>query len=291
MKDYKYFKDHNGKLCRIHIERDDSPWCPRYDMDGNLGHMMVWWNRYQLGDYKENDYNSPEDFLNELVRENVSEKAIINFVKGNKTSNGLELKYNRKEQVWELWGHYKYWWTGNQVHHGIIANNNPLDYLIDDIISSMSFEDKWKLLERNGIYYLPLYIYEHSGITISTGGFSCPWDSGQAGWIYTTKKEILESGGGLLSPKGKVTKVTERNWKQAAQKWLEGEVEMYDQYLQGDVYGYIVDELLDEEDDEWDENTESCWGFYSSKWGDDLIEEIALDGLGIKKLFDKLQEV
>ena len=36
---------------------------------------------------------------------------------------------------------------------------------------------------------LPLYLYDHSGITMNTTGFSCPWDSGQVGWIYAFKED------------------------------------------------------------------------------------------------------
>lgn len=305
-KNYKYFKDCNGKICRIHLEYDTEPWNPREDMDGNIGHMMCWWNRYSLGDSKENTYKDPEDFVNDLVRHHVSEKTIINFVKAKKTSNGLELRYNRKDALWELCGYY--WWfplgSSKDAKFGVIESNNPIDYLIDDIIEAMSFEDKWKLLERNGIAYLPLYVYEHSGITIRTGGFSCPWDSGQAGWIYTTKEEILKCGGMIKSDKRNYIKVTERNWRKAAQIWMEGEVELYDQYLQGECYGYIIDELdmddqaslesemnvIDEDDVTWNENTESCWGFFSDKWGDDLVEEIAKEVTSCK-LYDCLKDV
>ena len=307
MKNYKYFKDHNGKICRIHLEYDTEPWNPRYDMDGNVGHMMCWWDRSRLGDYKENKYSDPESFVNDLVRSHVSEKTIINYVKAKKTSNGLELRYNRKDELWELWGYY--WWfplgSSKDAKFGVIESNNPIDYLIDDIIEAMSFEDKWKLLERNGIAYLPLYVYEHSGITMNTGGFSCSWDSGQAGWIYTTKEEILKCGGCIKSEKGNWIKITERNWRKAAQIWMEGEVELYDQYLQGECYGYIIDELdmddqaslesemnvIDEDDVTWNEYVDSCWGFFSDKWGDDLIEEIAREAASFDKLYDSLNEV
>ena len=304
-KEYRYFRNsYNGKICRIHLERDIEPLNPREDYDGNIGHMMVWWNRYSLGDIKENTYESPEDFVNNLVRYNVDEKSIINYIKSNKTTNGLELKYNRKDQLWELWGYWKHWWTGNEIHHGVIERNNPVDYLIDDRIESRSVEEKWKWRERNGIIYLPLYIYEHGGITMSTGGFSCPWDSGQAGWIYTTKEDVLGTGGKIKSDKGNYIKITNRNWKDAARIWMKEEVKLYDQYLQGDCYGYIIDELdmddqasleskmnmLDEDDINWNE-TDSCWGFFSDKWGDDLIEEIAREAASFDKLCERLEEL
>ena len=34
---------------------------------------------------------------------------------------------------------------------------------------------------------LPIYMYDHSGITVSTSPFSCPWDSGRLGLIFMSK--------------------------------------------------------------------------------------------------------
>jgi len=39
---------------------------------------------------------------------------------------------------------------------------------------------------------LPLYLYDHSGITISTTPFSCPWDSGRVGFAVVSKEKIRE---------------------------------------------------------------------------------------------------
>lgn len=97
-KEYRYYKD-NGKLMRLHIEQDDEPLDPRYDWDGQIGKMMCWHRDYRLGDYKDNDYNDNEDFLNNLIRENVEDKSIINYIKARKASNGLELRYDRHEQI------------------------------------------------------------------------------------------------------------------------------------------------------------------------------------------------
>ena len=110
---------------------------------------------------------------------------------------------------------------------------------------------------------------------MNTGGFSDRWDSGQVGYIYTDKKTVVETNGYIRNDKGKHIKVTDKNWKKAAYLWMEGEVEIYDQYLQGEVYG-IVTEEYNPEDDSWEE-VDSCWGFFSDKWGDELIESIASD--------------
>jgi hypothetical protein len=93
---------------------------------------------------------------------------------------------------------------------------------------------------------LPIYMYDHSGITISTKPFSCPWDSGQIGFIYISKyKAKKEYNTTRISNKLK-DKLTE---------YLNYEVKEYDSYLTGEVYGIT---LL-----EGDEVIESVTGFYS----------------------------
>ena len=100
---------------------------------------------------------------------------------------------------------------------------------------------------------LPLYLYDHSGITISTSPFSCGWDSGQIGFIFVSKEKLKKE----LNVK-RITK----DIIQRAEKCLLGEVNTYDQYLTGDVYGYkVIDEQGNEED--------SCWGYY----GEDSIKD------------------
>jgi len=96
---------------------------------------------------------------------------------------------------------------------------------------------------------LPLYLYDHSGITMSTSPFSCPWDSGQVGFIYADKEMILKMFGKERMGKG---------MKQTALDSLQKEVEIYDQYLTGDVYFYTIK-------DEAGEVIESCGGFFGEE--------------------------
>jgi len=99
---------------------------------------------------------------------------------------------------------------------------------------------------KKAVVVLPVFLYEHSGITISTKPFSCPWDSGQVGWIVVSKEKVRE---------GYMVKNITKKTLALANKCLEGEIETLDQYLQGDVYGYSIE-------DEEEEVLESCWGFY-----------------------------
>ena len=151
--------------------------------------------------------------------------------------------------------------------------------MIGDMIEALPQKDKWYLLEKHAnIIYLPLYLYDHGGITMSTGSFSDKWDSGQVGYIYTDRETVLNTCGNA----------NKKNWKKVAYKDMESEVEVYDQYLTGEVYGAIT-EIYNSETGEWEED-EDRWGYFSNKWGDNLIREIASD-FGINKIFDDIDEV
>ena len=99
---------------------------------------------------------------------------------------------------------------------------------------------------------LPLYLYDHSGITMNTTGFSCGWDSGQVGFIYVSKETILKEYGG---------KIVTKKLKERVEGHLKSEVNTYDQYLTGDVYGYRVFKVENGEEEELD----SCWGYYGTE--------------------------
>ena len=103
-----------------------------------------------------------------------------------------------------------------------------------------SIQEAQKEAERIGDICLPLYMYDHSGITISLSPFSCPWDSGQVGFVQVQKKEILSNFG---------KKIFTKKLKEKALKVAKSEVEEMDSYVRGEVYGYVIDE------------EDSCWGF------------------------------
>lgn len=284
-KEYRYYKNSEGKIVRLYIQNDEYPLNPRTDSDGYIGKMMCWHRHYNLGDYEENNFSDPDQFLSNILHENVSEKSIINFVRNGKTSNETKLIYNRSSKMWELWAwYYVTFQSPKEAKFQIYEENEDITWLVDDIIDCLSCKDKWYLLEKHAnIIALPLYLYDHSGITMNCCGFSDRWDSGQVGWIYTDKNTVLGTGANI-----------ERNWKETAYKWMEGEVKEYDMYLQNEVYGIITEEYDGEgdpeDDDSWTDE-ESCWGFYSGKWGDDLIEEIANEYGISEQLFEKFENI
>ncbi len=72
------------------------------------------------------------------------------------------------------------------------------NYNADDYNSWGEIE-KAIIKEENPAVILPLYMYDHSGISISTSPFGCRWDSGQIGFVLVSKKQALEEFGGGTS--------------------------------------------------------------------------------------------
>lgn len=95
---------------------------------------------------------------------------------------------------------------------------------------------------------LPLYLYDHSGITMSTQPFSCPWDSGQVGFIYVTLKKALENWNLDSFETWDYRFEDGESLYERAIACLAAEVEEYNAYLTGGVYSYEVikdGEILD----------------------------------------------
>lgn len=197
MSDIVKSAENNEVILKI-IRDSDSFETPR-DWD-NLGHMICWHNRYNLGD--KHNYSDPRSFLEYIAEDYI------------------------------------------ECH---------------DNIESMDDERLMDVIKENAVV-LPLYLYDHSGITMNTVGFSSRWDSGQVGWIYVTHDEITQEYGVL----------NEDNIRKAKDV-LESEVKTYDQYLTGDIYGYTLERKVDCDSCGRIElkDIDSCWGFY----GLDYLEE------------------
>ena len=288
---YKYFKE-DGKVKRIHVEQDENPWNPRTEQDGNIGTMMCWHRNYALGDSDKNNYENPEEFLQDLLRQKVNKKTILNYVRNGK-ADGIEIKYSRFDCVWELWTtYYMFPLEGEKnAKFQLYSEQSELDYLVDDIIEVLSEEDIWYLLEKHAnIIALPLYLFDHSGITMSITSFDDRWDSGQVGWIYTNKEAVLSHGGKFQNDKGNLIKITDRNWKEGAYQLLNDEVKIYDMYLQGQVYGAVIEEY-DSDSKNFDE-IDSCWGFYEDGYDEEGILLKLAPEMGVtEELYDTIEEV
>jgi hypothetical protein len=106
---------------------------------------------------------------------------------------------------------------------------------------------------KNAAILLPLYLYDHSGITMSVGESGNPfssfdpgnWDSGQVGYIFATRDTLRKEYSNKRITKKRIAHATEV---------LKGEVSTYDDFLTGNVWAYVVE-------DENGDVVESCCGF------------------------------
>lgn len=111
-------------------------------------------------------------------------------------------------------------------------------------------EEQIRAMNDEIFVILPLYLFDHSGITISCSSYwfrqadSVGWDWGQVGFIFVTKKKARE----------RFKRLTEKT-REKIEEILRNEVEIYNQYLTGDVLGFVIYEN--------NEVIESCWGYYN----------------------------
>lgn len=124
--------------------------------------------------------------------------------------------------------------------------NTPLD--------QEAHEEVARKVNTGELIGLPVYVYQHGGCIIRAEGngnpFSCPWDSGQSGYVYVTKAGALSWHGGK-----KVTKDIRAKTLQS----LKSAIDEYSLWCNGECYGYIVEGPDGEELD-------SCWGFIGSEY-------------------------
>ena len=142
------------------------------------------------------------------------------------------------------------------IHELIYNYESKIPYPKDSYCEDWLMEDEERVLKYFNKFHIVLQInaYEHGGITISSGGFSDIFDSGQLGFIYISKEKALKE-------------FSQKKWSKKLEekviRILEGEIETYDQYLTGDVHGFCI---YRPEDEDCDNVEESVWGFYGSKY-------------------------
>jgi len=123
-----------------------------------------------------------------------------------------------------------------------------------DIENCDGWQDIEKLIKKelNPVVMIPLKIYDHSGISISTAINSYPfndcWDSSFVGWILVTHEKAKKEYN---------VKRISKKLKEQIKNVLEQEIKTFNQFLNGEVYGYKI-----EGDDKPEILYSSCYGYY-----------------------------
>ena len=104
-----------------------------------------------------------------------------------------------------------------------------------EAVSRDSLQDIQEGISSGGLVGLPVYAYVHGNTQLSTTPFSCPFDSGLAGFI-ACNREDAKGWFGKDVPEERVLEV------------LRSEVEEFSKFLQGDVY--VITILVDGKEEE-----------------------------------------
>lgn len=183
------------------VQPDDLLISPR-EVNDNFGTMVCFHPHYALGD--KHNYMDKDDFLREMYLDTV----------GN-DERGMERYENMVNMVW-----------GRKM-----TGPSPDPHAVDNTILNV-IQKKYIML--------PLYLYDHSGLAMSTESFvgkavHAEWDSGQVGWIYVSKEDVLKEFGGE-----KMTGALRKK----AEDLLRNEVTQYDAYLRGECYGFELYKMV-----------------------------------------------
>lgn len=163
---------------------------------------------------------------------------------------------------------------------GIMICSHRRYSLGDKQFSSLEdFLESEQLQVADVVCVMPLYLYDHSGLAMSIGDFSDfdpqGWDSGQVGVIIATRQRVKEFLGFSRITKNRLEKI---------KKILTNEVNEYDMYLHGEVYGWELNKVSTcDLDHEHEELIESCGGY--------LGEDSLMDELKSTYKIDQWQEI
>jgi len=221
--------------------RDDNP----RDWECNLGKMVCFHRRYDLGD--KHNYSEPRDFLRDMVQQYIPQQLLLKKLRRGETN--CKLVYDRSAREYDLMSPCG-WYESEMVRiESFYKDELEKEVFLDYLIPELSMEVMYELLDEcDNLVYMPLYLYDHGGITMSVSSFSCPWDSGQVGWIWVDGEKYTEITGKSIG----------NGWKEDARKQLVSEVILYDHFLQGNSYGW---KLFESDDEDCEYEVDSCWGF------------------------------
>lgn len=218
--------------------------------------------------YKLGDIQNIQDAVNELYSSYVPSKAVIDyFVKtrhakliAGEEGDGSDHYYEYETKVC------------GEMHKLYISADSSIgdDEIAGEMEDELDLGEKLQLIEESGeVVMLLISMYEHSGITLWLGSkgshFDSQWDCSSIGFAYVEKSTAEEEG--MLDPGEKY----KHDWKEWAYAMMEGEMKTYDQFVRGEVYGYMIEDENGEE--AADSDLCGCWGFIGDDGKEDMLSE------------------
>lgn len=242
--------NHDGENYCVHIQQDNSNDIDPRDYDHDS--VMACFGKYKyLGDRIE--YDSAKDFWIANVYGHCSDEEIFDALKERKLVNIYVDYYQDMEKD-------EYFYALCDMDNGDCF----VDGLAEDEVASeakywLEPEDCMILMDHGShAMWLPLYVYDHSGVSMHTECSGDKWDTSCVGWIVTPMCQNHTSADEM-----KATRVMQQEVKEY-NDWLQGEVYRYTLYKQN---GWVSDDIECSASPNWEE-VDDCGGFI----GDDIIE-------------------
>lgn len=276
------------------IMQDPDPMDPRADMD-NISTLALFHKRRKLGD--DTGFSSGEDFWEDQIRSHIGAEDILRLVRDGLLTHIQDVDGFESDKALE-------------DPMGVYGAGKKLLDAVYDAIKDGSIRLAVEITEKTDVLHVePVYGYEHSGLALSAGKdpaypFTDRFDAGLAGWAVVKKNDALQLQVRTEEPGGVVKYVpaNDGNWRQAAAQAINAEIQMWNQYESGDVYGYELyslpgmdgPEAIEDgvrfdrnknvsarvsEQESWTELDESCWGFFGDELFGSGIPESICHGL------------
>lgn len=236
---------------------DDNPDNPREW--SNSSTMLCWHHNYRLGDYDENNYNDPEDFAKQMLAKHpMALRFAAMKLRAGKYEN-LRLTQDKDvdgDDIWYVEKFKKYYGDDEAQWHcySEFVYSYDLEDIGRELLEILNFGQLMELLNPY-LEWRTISMYEHSGISLWLGSkwshFDAQWDCSEVGICYCEKEKILKEWPDTT------------NWREKAGEVMSCEMEVYDKYVQGMVYGFVTTNPDGEDID-------SCGGFYEE---DEAIQE------------------
>lgn len=219
--DYLYkTEQYKGYTIKLYYDRD--PMNPREF--ANLGRMVCWHRRYDLGDVDTRNMR-PRDYLESLACE-----------------HGFDPD-DEKYDIDRVWEEIREKYPDKDYDSVIrIAKEIAMDRYI---------EDRDEILDKHYVIF-NLYMYEHGGVALSLCPFNDPWDSGQVGFIVVSREDIEKE---FKIPQDRELTAEELD---KIQNIIHTEVDIYETYLNGEVFAYVVEDPDGKIED-------ACGGYYTEE--------------------------
>lgn len=274
---------HDGHihLCVIHQDEHPEPLITDQTGSEDLVKMALWHRNYTLGHTGiTNGFNDPQEFWQYMLRQYRDNDEFSRLARAGDIPN-IAVEPSETPSLFNVYASLRHSTIFGSVtkERELLIRDIDLDNfdLLEELSEMLPIRTCIELLS-DVLFALPVWVYEHSGMSVSCGERVYPYndrfDSGLLGYAYCFKEDIEAAYG---------KDVNNENWTKMASGAIGDMVRAFDQWLNNDIYWYEkklwsnpdTEPSGSTEDDVWDDD-DACGGFY----GTDIFESGLIDAIG-----------